>query len=64
MPKFKYNALNEKTNEIVTSEIEAASAREAREKILMLGFLPTKVYEEDKIYNSCKFYYNFLNIYS
>jgi len=51
MAKFKYSALNEKTNEIVNSEIEADSAREAREKIMALGFLPTKVFEENKIYD-------------
>ncbi len=46
MAKYKYNAYREKENTFVNGEIEASSLREAREKILQLGFLPTKVYTE------------------
>ena len=45
MAKFQYKALKNKT-EFVEGEIEANSLREARQKILALGFLPTKVYTE------------------
>lgn len=45
MTKFQYKALKNKT-EFVEGEIEANSPREARQKILALGFLPTKVYTE------------------
>ena len=45
MPKFKYTALKD-NKQIVDGEIEANSLREAREKIRLLGFLPTKVYDE------------------
>lgn len=53
MAKYKYNAYKEKEKTFVSGEIEAATLREAREKILQLGFLPTKVYsegEENNIY--------------
>lgn len=45
MAKFQYKALKNKT-EFVEGEIEATSYREARQKIIELGFLPTKVYSE------------------
>lgn len=48
MTKYHYQAYKEKTKEIISGEIEAESPREAREKIVELGFLPTKVYEETK----------------
>ena len=41
MTKFQYKALKNKT-EFVEGEIEANSTREARQKILALGFMPTK----------------------
>lgn len=45
MAKYQYTALkNNKT--IVKGEVEAATPREAREKIRTLGFVPTKVYIE------------------
>ena len=45
MAKYQYTALkNNKT--IVNGEVEAATLREAREKIRTLGFVPTKVYTE------------------
>ena len=48
MPKFKYTAL--KVNkQFVDGEIEAYDLREAREKIRLLGFLPTKVYNEETV---------------
>lgn len=45
MAKFQYKALKNKT-EFVEGEVEATSLREARQKIIALGFLPTKVYTE------------------
>ena len=46
MAKFQYTALKN-NKEIVKGEVEAASSREAREKIRQLGFIPTKVYMEE-----------------
>lgn len=46
MPKFQYSALKN-NNQIVKGELEAANAREVREKIRTMGFIPTKVYTED-----------------
>ena len=46
MAKFQYSALKN-NNEIIKGEVEASSLREAREKIRLLGFVPTKVYTED-----------------
>ena len=48
MPKFKYKALKE-NKILVDGEIDAVDVREAREKIRLLGFLPTKVYSETDI---------------
>ena len=45
MPKFQYYALKDKTK-IIKGELDASSPREAREKIVALGFIPTKVYIE------------------
>lgn len=46
MIKYKYTAL--KDNKIlVEGEIEANDLKEAREKIRILGYIPTKVYNED-----------------
>lgn len=45
MAKYQYTAL--KNNKyIVKGEVEAATPREAREKIREIGFVPTKVYTE------------------
>lgn len=46
MSKFHYMALKN-NSEIVKGEVEASSLRDAREKIRLLGFVPTKVYMED-----------------
>ena len=46
MAKYFYTALKD-NKDLVKGEIEARNAREAREKIRELGFLPTKVYSED-----------------
>lgn len=46
MAKFQYTALKN-NKEIVKGGVEAASSREAREKIRQLGFIPTKVYMEE-----------------
>lgn len=46
MPKFQYYALKDKTK-IIKGELDASSPREAREKIVALGFIPTKVYIEN-----------------
>ncbi len=46
MAKFQYNALKN-NKEIIKGVVEAASPREAREKIRELGFIPTKVYMEE-----------------
>ena len=51
MAKFQYTALKN-NNEIVKGEVEASSLREAREKIRLLGFVPTKVYMEDFLQGS------------
>lgn len=48
MAKFQYIALKNK-KEFIEGEIEANTLREARQKIVALGFLPTKVYEEKLI---------------
>lgn len=45
MPKFQYYALKDNTK-IIKGELDASSPREAREKIVALGFIPTKVYIE------------------
>ena len=45
MAKFKYKALKD-DKKFIEGEIEAESLRDAREKIRLLGFLPTKVYTE------------------
>lgn len=45
MPKFKYTAL-QKNNVLIEGEVEAIDLRDARTKIRMLGFLPTKVFNE------------------
>src|SRR5574344_913824 len=46
MSIYKYRAYKEKTKDMVDGEIEAKDLREARMKIMELGFLPTKVYDE------------------
>ena len=46
MATYKYKALKENKT-IIEGEIEALSLREAREKIRVLGFIPTKVYSEE-----------------
>lgn len=48
MAKFQYRALKNK-KEFIEGEIEASTLREARQKIVALGFLPTKVYEENSM---------------
>ena len=45
MPKFKYTALKD-NKQLINGEVEANNLREAREKIHLLGFLPTRVYDE------------------
>lgn len=45
MAKYFYNALKS-NSQLVKGEVEAASPREARDKIRKLGYLPTKVYVE------------------
>ncbi len=46
MGKYFYSALKN-NKQIIKGEIEAASPREAREKIRQLGYIPTKVYIEN-----------------
>ncbi len=46
MTKFQYRALKN-NKEFVKGEVEASSLREAREKIRLLGFIPTKIYVEE-----------------
>lgn len=46
MAKFQYTALKGRT-QIIKGEMEALNIHEAREKILKLGFTPTKVYMEN-----------------
>lgn len=48
MAKYQYSALKN-NRQIIKGEVEASCAREAREKIRQLGFLPTKVYTEEAI---------------
>ena len=48
MPIFKYTALKN-NREFVDGVVEALDYREARNKIVNLGFTPTKVYSEDFI---------------
>ena len=48
MAKFQYKALKNQ-KEFIEGEIEATTLREARQKIVALGFLPTNVYEENLI---------------
>lgn len=45
MTKYKYTALKDNKT-LIDGEIEAIDVREAREKIRILGFIPTKVYSE------------------
>lgn len=46
MAKYQYSALKN-NNQIIKGEVEAATPREAREKIRLLGFVPTKIYTEE-----------------
>ena len=46
MTKFKYTALKDNKT-LIDGEIEAVDLRDARDKIRVLGFLPTKVYSEE-----------------
>lgn len=46
MPKFKYKALKDNST-FIDGEIDASDHREAREKIRLLGYIPTKVYSEE-----------------
>ena len=46
MRKFRYTAIKDK-REIVSGYIEASSPEEAKQKVYVLGFLPTKIYEDD-----------------
>lgn len=46
MAKYQYIALQNNTK-LVKGEIEASTPREARERIRLLGFVPTKVYTEE-----------------
>lgn len=46
MAKYQYSALKN-NSQIIKGEVEAATPREAREKIRLLGFVPTKIYTEE-----------------
>ena len=46
MSKYKYTALKDNKT-LINGEIEALDLRDAREKIRVLGFIPTKVYSEE-----------------
>lgn len=46
MAKYKYTALKDNKT-FINGEIEALNLRDAREKIRVLGFIPTKVYSEE-----------------
>ena len=46
MPRYKYKALKD-NKIIVDGEVDALNMREAREKVRLLGFIPTKVYTEN-----------------
>lgn len=46
MAKYQYSALKN-NNQIIKGEVDAATPREAREKIRLLGFVPTKIYTEE-----------------
>ena len=46
MKKFHYTAIKDK-REVVSGYIEANSPEEAKQKVYVLGFLPTKIREED-----------------
>lgn len=46
MKKFHYTAIKDK-REVVSGYVEANTPEEAKQKIYVLGFLPTKIHEED-----------------
>ena len=46
MPKYLYNALKN-NSQLINGEIEADNLKDARQKIVALGFVPTKVYIEN-----------------
>ncbi len=46
MPKYQYKALKDNT-QLISGEVDAVDLKEARQKIIALGFTPTKVYTEE-----------------
>ena len=48
MAKYKYTALKDNKT-LIDGEIDALNLRDAREKIRVLGFIPTKVYSEEAL---------------
>lgn len=53
MPLYEYNALKNNKN-IIRGKIEADDSRQAREKILKMGLLPTKIEDSEEVKNKGK----------
>lgn len=49
MKKFFYKALTKEKMDEVSGYIDAETPREAREKVVKLGFLPTNIYEDNPL---------------
>ena len=47
MAVYNYVALKN-NKDVVKGKVEAANLKQARENVRKLGFLPTKIYEEEK----------------